>query len=358
MFNVIRRWLDRLFEDEEALLLIVLIAALLGLVLWLGDVLTPVIAALILAFIMQGPVGRLQRKGVPQFAAVLAVYSIAMGALLAFMLFLGPLISQQMTAFFAEVPSMLGTIRVRLAQLSTYSDWLTEEQVNQWLGMAAVEAGRIGQQLLSVSLASLPEFITALVYTVLVPILVFFFLKDKDSLLGWPAAFLPRQRPLLMRVWHEMNQQVANYVRGKALEILIVGIASFITFVWLDLNYAALLALLVGISVVIPYIGAVVVTVPVTLVAYIQWGWQPDFFYLVGVYLIIQVIDGNVLVPLLFSEAVNLHPVAIIVAVLVFGGLWGFWGVFFAIPLATLIKAIVAAWPRQLDRTMPEPNPL
>jgi putative permease len=62
-------------------------------------------------------------------------------------------------------------------------------------------------------------------------------------------------------------------------------------------------------------------------------------------YGIIQALDGNVVVPLLFSEAVNLHPVAIIVAVLVFGGLWGFWGVFFAIPLATLVMAVLHAWP-------------
>jgi putative permease len=63
-------------------------------------------------------------------------------------------------------------------------------------------------------------------------------------------------------------------------------------------------------------------------------------------YAIIQALDGNVLVPLLFSEALNLHPVAIIVAILVFGGLWGFWGIFFAIPLATVVQAVLKAWPR------------
>ncbi|MNT53842.1 hypothetical protein D3C72_1909530 [compost metagenome] len=72
-------------------------------------------------------------------------------------------------------------------------------------------------------------------------------------------------------------------------------------------------------------------------------------------YLVIQALDGNLLVPLLFSEAVNLHPVAIIIAVLVFGGLWGFWGVFFAIPLATLVKAVLNAWPKR-DET-PRPTP-
>ena len=97
----------------------------------------------------------------------------------------------------------------------------------------------------------------------------------------------------------------------------------------------------------IPYIGATLVTIPIALVGYVQWGLGTDFYTLIVAYLILQALDGNVLVPLLFSEAVNLHPVAIIVAVLVFGGLWGFWGVFFAIPLATLLKAIMNAWPRQ-----------
>ena len=101
-----------------------------------------------------------------------------------------------------------------------------------------------------------------------------------------------------------------------------------------------------GLSVLIPYIGAALVTVPVALIAFFQWGISSDFMYLMIAYGVIQALDGNVLVPLLFSEAVNLHPVSIIVAVLVFGSLWGFWGVFFAIPLATLVKAVVTAWPQ------------
>jgi putative permease len=89
-------------------------------------------------------------------------------------------------------------------------------------------------------------------------------------------------------------------------------------------------------------------------VAWFQWGWSSDFIYLGITYLVIQAIDGNVLVPLLFSEVVNLHPVAIIVAILVFGGLWGFWGVFFAIPLGTLVKAVLTAWPRAQKREQRE----
>jgi putative permease len=143
-----------------------------------------------------------------------------------------------------------------------------------------------------------------------------------------------------------MDEQIANYVRGKVVEILLIGAVTYISFLLLGVNYAELLGVLVGLSVVIPYIGAAVVTLPVLLVAYFQFGTGTEFISVVVVYSIIQAVDGNVLVPLLFSEAVNLHPVVIITAVLVFGGLWGLWGVFFAIPLATLVKAVLSAWPK------------
>jgi len=105
------------------------------------------------------------------------------------------------------------------------------------------------------------------------------------------------------------------------------------------------LAFLVGLSVIVPYVGLIAVTIPVLIIAYLQFGWGGSFIYVMVGYGIIQSIDGMVLVPLLFSEAVNLHPIAIITAVLVFGSWWGLWGVFFAIPLATLVKAIMTAWP-------------
>ena len=106
--------------------------------------------------------------------------------------------------------------------------------------------------------------------------------------------------------------------------------------------------MLVGVSVLIPYIGAVLVTIPVVVVAMFQWGIGADFWTLIVAYLVVQALDGNLLVPILFSEAVNLHPLVIILSVIIFGGLWGFWGVFFAIPLATLVKAVIHAWPDEL----------
>jgi len=111
------------------------------------------------------------------------------------------------------------------------------------------------------------------------------------------------------------------------------------------LQYAVLLGALVGLSVIIPYIGVAVVTIPVVIIALMQWGFSVHIIYLLAVYVLIIILDANVLVPLLFSEAMDLHPVVIILSVVIFGGIWGFWGVFFAIPLATLVDAVLRAWP-------------
>ncbi|HCS46295.1 MAG TPA: AI-2E family transporter [Pseudomonas sp.] len=348
MFKVLRDWIQRYFSDEEAVVLAVLLFLAFSAVLTLGGMLAPVLAGMVLAYLMQGLVVTLERLRMPGAAAVGLVFALFMGLLLVFIVVAVPLLWHQLITLFNELPGMLAKWQSLLLLLpERYPHLVSDEQVLRAIEVARGEIGNFGQWALTFSLSSLPLLVNIMIYLVLVPILVFFFLKDREMIGQWVRGYLPRERALITRVAHEMNRQIANYIRGKVIEIFICGGATYIGFVVLGLNYAALLALLVGVSVVVPYVGAVVVTVPVLLIALFQWGWSDQFIYLMAVYGIIQVLDGNVLVPLLFSEAVNLHPVAIICAVLLFGGLWGFWGVFFAIPLATLFKAVLDAWPRK-----------
>ncbi len=152
--------------------------------------------------------------------------------------------------------------------------------------------------------------------------MVFLLVKNTQMLVSHISSLLPSERRLIKQVGTEMNLQIANYIRGKVIEIIIVGTVSTLTFVFMDLRYALLLGVLVGFSVLIPYIGAAFVTIPVAIVALFQWGLTPEFWYLMVAYGVIQALDGNVLVPILFSEAVSLHPVYILIAVLFFGGMW------------------------------------
>ena len=346
MLKVFRGWVHRYFSDEQAVVLAVLLFAAFAVVLVLGGMLAPVLAGLVLAFLMQGMVGALERMRIPHLVAVWVVFLVFVGVLAICLLIIVPLLWQQVLTLFNELPRMLGEWQSLLLLLpERYPQLLSEEQVLRGIDFMRGEIGRYGQVVLTSSLSSLPLLIGLMIYLVLVPILVFFFLKDRQQIADWIRGYLPRERGLITRVSQEMNLQIANYIRGKVIEILICAVVSYAVFAALDLNYAALMAMLVGVSVVVPYIGATVVTIPIALIGLFQWGVGDQFIYLMVAYAIIQALDGNVLVPLLFSEAVNLHPVAIICSVLLFGGLWGFWGVFFAIPLATLFKAVLYAWP-------------
>lgn len=346
MIKFLKTWWESYFSDEEAVVVAILLAAGLLVILSIGSMLGPVFVGMVVAFLMQGIVKGMERYRVPHMVAVSLVFTLFLGLLFALIFILLPLVWNQLSSLFTELPGMFSKGQALLAGLpEKYPQFMTEAQLKDWISEAANEIGRMGQWLLSQSLSTLNKLVLIIIYLIMVPILVFFFLKDRDILIRWLSSLLPRDRKLMRQIWQEMNLQIANYIRGKAIEVVVVGAASYIAFVFMGLNYAALLALLVGLSVIVPYVGAAVVTIPVALISALQWGWSSEFFYLMAVYGVIQALDGNVLVPFLFSEVVDLHPVAIITAVLFFGGLWGLWGVFFAIPLATLIKAILNAWP-------------
>ena len=346
MFDFIQSWYRRYFTDPQAALLVVLIVASTIILITMGKMLAPLLAALIIAYLLEGAVKKLEQKKISRFWSVLIVFILFMIFMLFILLGLMPILSKQASQFFQEVPEMITNGQELLLQLpGKYPELISEEYIGQLIQTIRDGLSELGQNILSVSVASIPAIISILVYLILVPLMIFFFLKDKDIIFGWLRRFLPKERRLVNEIWIEMDSQIGNYIRGKFNEILIVGAVSYIVFVLLGLNYASVLAILVGLSVLIPYIGAAAVTLPIALVGYFQWGVSADFIWLMIWYFVIQFLDGNVLVPVLFSEAVNLHPVSIIVAILVFGGLWGFWGVFFAIPLATLVKALINIWP-------------
>lgn len=350
MYDLVKSWYQRTFTDPQAAILAVLLVLGFTLIIFFGRMLAPLLASVVIAYLLEGPVRFLQVRKIPRLAAVLIVFIGFTSSLVLLTVGLIPVLTTQLSQFFQELPSMVQALQNALMTLQqSYPYYLSEEQVGEWLSDMRQELAAYGQRALSVSLASIPALITWLVYLILVPIIVFFMMKDKETMLQWCGRYLPKKDTLAARVWQEMDMQIGNYVRGKLFEIVIVGAVTYVAFAVLGLDYAMLLAALVGISVLIPYIGAAVVTLPVVLVAYFQFGFGDQFWQILIAYTIIQTLDGSVLVPVLFSEAVNLHPVAIIVAVLVFGGIWGFWGVFFAIPLATLVKAVLNAWPRSVQ---------
>ena len=346
MLDLLGNWYRNKFSDPDALMLLLLIIFISAIILFWGSYIMPVLIAIVLAYLLDSAVGRLEKLNLSRTLATTIVMVLFIGISLIGTLSLLPTISKQSVNFVEELPLIWQGAQAWLLTLpEQYPELLHTEQITSMMGKVNESLVGITQNIISVSFSSLVSVGALLIYLILVPLMMFFMLKDKPLFMDNLSYLLPKERRLIYQVGSEMNTQIGNYIRGKVIEILIVGAASCIAFVLMDLRYAILLGVLVGLSVLIPYIGAAVVTIPVAFVALFQWGFSAEFGYLMLVYFIIQALDGNLIVPILFSEAVALHPLYIIIAVLFFGGIWGFWGVFFAIPIATFIKAVWNAWP-------------
>jgi putative permease len=340
--------LKRFLPNSQAISLAVILIVSFVLIYSLSSILMPVFASIVLAYLLEGLVSKAEKIKLPRLPAVCLVFFIFMTSLGFLMFYLMPIVSQQAVELIYHIPAIINRAQTEIMRLpETYPQYISESKIKEMMSSVQNELLTYGQNVLSVSAASVIGLVSALIYLFLVPMMVFFLLKDKALLINWFIQFMPEDRHLTVRVWKEVDIQIGNYVRGKFAEVFILWTASYITFVSMNLNYAMLLSVLMGLQVMIPYVGATLVTFPVLAVAYFQWGLSDDnFMYIVIAYSIIQALDGVLLVPILFSEAVNLHAIAIIVAILFFGGIWGFWGVFFAIPLATVVKAVLTAWPR------------
>lgn len=347
MLALLTNWYKERFSDPQAVTLVFILLGIALAIYFAGGLLAPLIVALILAFLLEWPVAQMLKIGINRTTAASLVLVVFIGVMLLITLGLVPSIWKQGVALITDLPTMLDKgLLTAQTYVNQYPQFVSPEQLDSMVAelkkmLDTQHLLDIGKQILGYS-ASL---LVLMVYAILVPLLVFFFLKDKDQLIKGSKRFIPTNRELARKVWFEMDQQIFNYIRGKVIEIVIIGAVSYLFFAIMDMRYAALLGVLTGFSVLIPYVGATLVTLPIALVAFFQWGISPEFGYLMLGYGIIQALDGNLLVPLLFSDAVDLHPVFIIAAVLIFGGLWGVWGVFFAIPLASLVKAVINAWP-------------
>jgi putative permease perM homolog len=347
MIEMLKNWYNRRFSDPQAMGLAAILLFGFMAIYFFSDLIAPLLVAIVLAYLLEWPVRLLNEKlKCPRLLATTLVIGTFISLVFLVVLVLIPNLWTQMVNLLSDLPHMFNKFNEWLLSLpQRYPDLIDTKTVESIFGTVKEKILGLGESALKLSLASLMNLVTLGIYAFLVPLMVFFLLKDKRQLMDGVSRFLPRNRTLASVVWVEMQQQIANYIRGKLVEIFIVTAVTYMIFLIFGLNYPLLLAVAVGISVLVPYIGAVLVAIPVVLVAIFQFGDTSTFWYIVIAFVVSQLLDGNLLVPFLFSEAVNLHPLVIIIAVLIFGGLWGFWGVFFAIPLATLVKAVVNAWP-------------
>ena len=345
MQSLLNKFIKRFFSNEESVYFAILLIFSFFFIILFGNVLLPVIISIVIAFLLNGFMTTLIKYNMSQKLSLSITLIVFFGFYLSLFMAL-PSIGTEINNLLQNLQIIVSSFQQNLIEMNNY---FSEEEIDQIFAnlsnqISVLLSSALGQLAGTVSL-----MFNAILYAIMIPLMVFFFLKDKSILLPIASIILPKENGFMQSVFAEMNDQLFNYVTGKFIEMLLVASASYILFAFLGLPYAVLIAILVGLSVIIPIFGAILVTIPVVLIGLYEWGLSENFYWLLGFYLLIQILDGNVLVPILFSTRNNLHPVVIIIAVLFFGGIWGFWGLFFAIPLATFVKAIINSWPEPIS---------
>ena len=347
MFDYLKGFFRNYFYEEEqfaALFLLIITGILLY---FIGSTITPIFVSILIAYLLNGVMNFIERKNYSKKTAFYFSFTIFLVFYLIVLVSL-PYVTGQIASLINELPAIVAFVQNLFDNLIIrYPNFFTTEQVEEIFASSTSFIPSIAEQVLIQLNTGFSAIMNALIFLILTPILVFFFLKDKSEMLSYVTYFLPNKRILLSQIWSDLNTQLFGYVRGKALEMIVVGSVTTLAFLILGVNYSVILGILVGMSVLIPLFGAILVTIPVVAIGLFQWGLDTPFFIFLFVYLLIQILDGNVLFPLLMGNEVNLHPVLIILAILVFGGIWGFWGLLLAVPIATLIRAVFKVWPKK-----------
>lgn len=320
----------------------VAVAALFGAMWLLGSAITPFIIGAAIAYILDPVADFLERRGLSR---TMAVVVITLGAVLAFvaaLLLIVPALIEQLTGLVTAAPEILARLPAFLAE--RFPDIVTSEsQINETLaniGRAIQErGGMLAQQLLG----SVMSIIGVLVLLVIVPVVAFYLLLDWDNMIARIDALLPREHaPTIRRLASEIDDALAGFLRGEGTVILILAVYYSIALLLVGLPYSLLVAVITASLSFIPYVGAVIGGVTsIGLALFAFWGDWVQIGMVVGVFVIGQIMEGNFLVPKLVGGHVGLHPVWLLLALSVFGSLFGFAGMLVAVPVAAALGVLV-----------------
>ena len=278
MLNYLKQWYEENFTDpnQVSLALIVIFSVLITYILI--QTISPILVAIVLAYMLEGLVQNLMKTAhIVRNISVILVFFIFLILSVITLFMLIPLLLDQLTLFVKSLPEIFDKSKNLILGMYDQNEYIPKDYIDSiFLGLQG-ETSKLGNSIFAFSLASAGGLFAIIVYTILVPIMIFFMLFDKDAINGWISKFFPKKLELTQKAYSELNLKIGNYIRCKFIEIIIVWIASFILFISLGLNYSLLLSFLCGVSVIIPYVGMIAVTIPIVLVAYFQWGSHQNF---------------------------------------------------------------------------------
>lgn len=303
------------------------------------QVLSPFVIAALIAYLLYPIIAYIHRFRIPKWLAILFIYILFFGGGAYLLYRIYPMIVIQLRELEEQLPQLTTMYEAMLLQLYESTSFLPEtfhDKLDQLiLGMESSM-----ENMLVRVIGRITKIVDIIILLTVIPVLVFYFLKDFTQMKLFFKRFIPKK--YLARcslALHAADEKLGSYIRGQLLISLIVTGASYLVFYILHLNYALLLAIILGITNIIPYFGPIIGAVPAVVLT-LAVSTKLAIIVLIAIF-IIQLLESNFLAPYIVGKSIDIHPVAIIFVLLLGGKLGGVIGMIGAVPILTIMKVIV-----------------
>ncbi|WP_339846863.1 AI-2E family transporter [uncultured Halopseudomonas sp.] len=322
-------------------------AALLLMIYLLQPILPPFLIGILLAYLGDPAVGRLESRGVPRMAGVVVVFAGVTGVFALMLLILIPLLINEIDILREQIPAMVTWFNQTAlpwfeSRLGVDVSSFRLETVTNTIRENLAKTGGIVGIVLQQATRSTMALLTWLVNLAMIPVVAFYLMRDWKEIMQRIRNLLPRHHEdLAVRLVRDCDEVLSSFIRGQLLVMLCLGVIYSLGLWLIGLELALLIGMIAGLASIVPYLGFVVGVGAALIAAIFQFG---DVFHLVAVVVVFglgQIIESTLLVPLLVGDRIGLHPVAVIFAVLAGGQLFGFVGVLLALPVAAVLMVLV-----------------
>tara|TARA_R110002020_G_scaffold18931_32_gene65567 strand:+ start:3285 stop:4412 length:1128 start_codon:yes stop_codon:yes gene_type:complete len=331
---------------RQILFWLIALAVFVGFLMLFRSILLPFIAGMALAYFLDPVADWFERRGLSRLMATLVILISFVAIFTVALIILVPILVTQAVDLGGRIPGYITQLQALLVSETTLlPDWISgqlgqiKESFAALLSEGAGFVGTIFQQIWNSGMALLD--IAALF--VVTPVVAFYLLLDWDNMIEKVDSWVPRDHVATVRqLAGQIDRTIAGFVRGQGSVCLILGLIYAVGLMIVGLNFGLLIGLFAGLISFIPYVGSLVGLVLALIVAIVQF-W-PDFVMIgavIGVFVVGQFFEGNILQPRMVGSSVGLHPVWLMFALFAFGALFGFVGMLIAVPAAAVVGVLV-----------------
>ena len=309
-------------------------------------ILLPFVVGTLMAYLFDPLADRLQRRGMARGMASAAITVGFVVVLVTLVVWLGPLLYHQLAELVRQLPALLAALETYVAQRLAPALAAINEFTNGHAAAAVptpsafiTRAVNLGNEVIGGALSSSMAFINVLSLLLITPIVSFYLLRDWDVMLARLDALMPRAHAHTIRTQaQEVSRVLSGYLRGQLYVVLILAAFYSVLLSVVGLHYALILGVMAGFMVLIPYLGTWISALVALTVAYSQFGISSDFWWVVGIFVLGNTLESQIIVPKVIGNRVGLHPLWLLFGMLAGAVLLGFTGVLLAVPLTAVIS--------------------